>query len=99
MDDQKKRNQVSFRPQALKEWQALPDDVRKRLKDKLKERIENGHPPKARLNGSTYKVKLKQPPYRLIYDVLNDGTVSIDVVIIGTRDKVYKELRRRLARN
>ena len=38
----------------------------------------------------------RRPEYRIIYSV-EEQTVTIKVILVGTRESVYKRLRRRLA--
>jgi len=72
--------------------------VRDFFKRKLKERLEYPHNPKARLSGaqSIYKIKIKQPPFRLTYHV-NDNELIVTALSIGKRDKdVYKDMLKRI---
>jgi mRNA interferase RelE/StbE len=51
--------ELQFHPDALKEWNNLSKADRAYFKDKLKQRLENPHNPKARLSGghNIYKIK------------------------------------------
>lgn len=88
---------LEFHPSALDEWEELPESVKQRFKNKLKERLENPHVPKSRLSGghNLYKIKIKHPPFRLTYKV-NDNELVVITLSIGKRDgKVYKQMLQR----
>ena len=59
--------ELAFLEAALKEWHRLDSPIRKQLKKKLAERLEQPHVPSARLGGSAnrYKIKLRSAGYRL----------------------------------
>jgi len=89
---------LEFHPSALKEWESLPKVVKERFKKKLNERLENPHVPKPRLSGgqNIYKIKIKQPPFRLTYQV-KDSELIILTLSIGKRDgRVYADMINRL---
>lgn len=79
---------LEFKESALKEWKKLGHTVREQLKKKLAERLENPHVPGAALSGvkNTYKIKLSQAGYRLVYSV-QDKTVTVTVIAIGKRNR------------
>ncbi len=79
---------LEFKDSALKEWRKLGHTVREQFKKKLAERLENPHVPSAALSGaaSTYKIKLRQAGYRLVYSVENE-TVTVTVIAVGKRDR------------
>jgi mRNA interferase RelE/StbE len=79
---------LEFKESALKEWKKLGHTVREQLKKKLAERLENPHVPSAALSGAknTYKIKLSQAGYRLVYSV-QDKTVTVTVIAIGKRNR------------
>lgn len=84
---------LKFLPIALKEWKKLDNTIRKQLKKKLEEVIQN---PKIQANRlrkfeSHYKVKLKNSGYRLVYEVIYDQVVVL-VIAIGKREgnKIYE---------
>jgi len=84
---------LKFLPIALKEWNKLDKTIKKQLKKKLEEMIQN---PKIQANRlrkfeSDYKVKLKSSGYRLVYEVIDDQVVIL-VIAIGKREgnKIYK---------
>jgi len=89
---------LKFHPDALAEWEGLPSVVKDFFKRKLKERLEHPHNVKARLSGAQniYKIKIKQPPFRLTYHV-NDNELIVTALSIGKRDKdVYKDMLKRI---
>ncbi|HNN86233.1 MAG: type II toxin-antitoxin system RelE/ParE family toxin [Pseudomonadales bacterium] len=79
---------LEFKESALKEWKKLGHTVREQLKKKLAERLENPHVPSAALSGAknTYKIKLSQAGYRLVYSV-QDKTITVTVIAIGKRNR------------
>jgi len=82
---------------ALKEWQKLDPHVQKQFKAHLKKRLQNPRVKSAKLKGypNLYKIKLKSMGYRLAY-LVEDKKVSIYVICVGRRDKIYEILPRRL---
>jgi mRNA interferase RelE/StbE len=89
---------LKFHPDALKEWEGLPSVVKGFFKKKIKERLESPHNPKARLSRAQniYKIKIKNPPFRLTYHV-NDNELIVTALSIGKRDKyVYRDMLKRL---
>ena len=89
---------LEFLTDALKEWKALDGTIKKQLKKKLAERLNNPHVPADKLSGSVnrYKIKLRSVGYRLVYEVL-DAEIVVVVVAIGKREKskVYKKAAKR----
>lgn len=84
---------LKFLPIALKEWNKLDNTIKKQLKKKLEEVIQN---PKIQANRlrkfeNHYKVKLKSSGYRLVYEVIDDQVVVL-VIAIGKREgnKIYE---------
>ncbi|HNE25861.1 MAG TPA: type II toxin-antitoxin system RelE/ParE family toxin [Pseudomonadales bacterium] len=79
---------LEFKESALKEWKKLGHTVREQLKKKLAERLEYPHVPSAALSGAknTYKIKLSQAGYRLVYSV-QDKTITVTVIAIGKRNR------------
>lgn len=79
---------LEFKKSALKEWEKLGYTIKDQFKKKLRERLENPHVPSAALSGAknTYKIKLRQLGYRLVYTV-DDRTVTVTVITVGKRDR------------
>jgi mRNA interferase RelE/StbE len=86
---------VRFSKSALKSWNKLGAPIREQFEKVLRRRAENPHVPAARLRGrpETYKIKLRDAGYRLVYEVLDDVLV-IHVIGIGRRDDGYEEFIR-----
>ena len=85
-----------FLPSALAEWEALDNAVKIKFKKVLARRLEEPRVPSARLRSGTrelYKIKLKNPGFRLVYEVF-DETVTITVITVGKRDKVYQSIEK-----
>ena len=89
---------LRFKTEARKEWDRLGATVRKQLKKKLKERLENPHVPASKLHGShsRYKIKLRSSGFRLVYEV-RDDEVMVVVIAVGKRDRnaVYAKAAKR----
>ena len=79
---------LEFHERALDEWRSLDAAVRARLKEKLAERLENPRVQKDRLSQSKdrYKIKLKRPGIRLVYEVRNQE-ITVAVIAIGPRER------------
>jgi mRNA interferase RelE/StbE len=81
---------LEFNEQALKEWKKLDNSVRLQFKKLLARRLIEPHVPSARLSGAgmqnTYKIKLRETGYRLVYEV-NDNIVTVIVLSVSKRDK------------
>ncbi len=89
---------LEFHEAALKEWRKLGDTIRKQMKRKLAERLENPHAPGSALKSSRsrYKVKLRNSGYRLVYEV-QDERVVVQVITVGKRERsqVYRKAETR----
>ncbi len=90
--------ELSFHPDALKEWGKLDKSVRDPFKKKLEERLANPHILAAKLSGGKdrYKIKLRNAGYRLVYEV-RDSELVVIVVAVGKRERnaVYKAATKR----
>jgi mRNA interferase RelE/StbE len=88
---------LMFFESAYKEWQKLDPHVQKQFKTHLKKRLENPHVASAKLRGypNLYKIKLKSVGYRMAY-LVEDKEISVYVICVGRRDKIYEILPRRL---
>ena len=91
---------LRFHELALVEWRKLDESVRRPLKKKLAERLENPRVPAAALSGikDCYKIKLKSAGYRIVYRV-DDEVVYVTVIAVGKREKnrVYDAAHERTA--
>ena len=88
---------LKFFKSAYKEWQKLDPHVRKLFKTHLIKRVQNPRVESAKLKGypNLYKIKLRSVGYRLAY-LVEDKKISVYVICIGRRDKIYEILSRRL---
>ena len=79
----------------------LGHTLREQLKHKLAERLKNPHVPGDAPSGAknTYKIKLRQAGYRLVYSV-EDKTVTVTVIAVGKRNRneIYEIALSRLER-
>lgn len=86
---------LTFSARARKQWNKLDSALRAQFQTVLARRVEEPHVPSARLKGRwagpRYKIKLKSPGYRLVYEV-HDDRVLILVIAIGRRDSIYDEI-------
>ena len=86
---------LTFSDRARRQWNKLDSTVRAQFQAVLKRRIEEPHVPSARLRGRwpgpRYKIKLKSPGFRLVYEVPDDQVLVI-VIAVGRRDSVYDEV-------
>jgi mRNA interferase RelE/StbE len=80
---------LEFNEHALKEWRKLDNSIRAQFKKQLERRLIEPHVPSARLHGAdmqnTYKIKLRDLGYRLVYEV-HDQVVLVIVLSVGKRD-------------
>ena len=79
---------LEFHELALKEWKRLDGSIKTQLHKALAKRLQAPHVPSARLRGdlqNTYKIKLRDIGYRLVYEVV-DRRLVVLVIAIGRRD-------------
>ena len=94
-----KTYQLEFHELALKEWKKLDGTVKLQFQKVLSKRMQEPHVPSARLRGelqNTYKIKLRDVGYRLVYEVI-DQRLVVMVIAIGRRDheEVYQSALKR----
>jgi mRNA interferase RelE/StbE len=80
--------ELEFHELALKEWQKLDGSIKTQFVKALSKRLHSPHIPSSRLRGdlqNTYKIKLRDVGYRLVYEVVDQRLVVI-VIAIGRRD-------------
>ena len=92
---------LRFHELALAEWRKLDESIRKPLKKKLAERLENPRVPAAALSGlkDCYKIKLASVGYRIVYRV-DDDVVYVTVIAVGKRERnrVYEAAHERIGK-
>ncbi len=79
---------LEFHELALKEWKKLDGSIKVQFKNALSKRLATPHVPSAKLHGdlqNTYKIKLRDIGYRLVYEVI-DQQLVIMVIAVGKRD-------------
>ncbi len=90
---------LRFHELALTEWRRLDESIRRPLKKKLSERLENLRAPSVALSGmkNCFKIKLASAGYRLMYRV-DDDVVYVTVIAVGKREKhrVYEAAHERI---
>ena len=79
---------LEFHELALKEWKKLDGSIKVQFKNALSKRLVTPHVPSAKLRGelqNTYKIKLRDVGYRLVYEVI-DQQLVVMVIAVGKRD-------------
>ena len=79
---------LEFHELALKEWKKLDGSIKSQFRNALEKRLKAPHVPSAKLHGelqNTYKIKLRDVGYRLVYEVI-DQKLKVMVIAIGRRD-------------
>jgi mRNA interferase RelE/StbE len=94
-----KNYSLEFHELALKEWKKLDGSIKAQLYKALAKRLQLPHVPSARLRGdlqNTYKIKLRDVGYRLVYEVIDQRLVVV-VIAVGRRDhdEAYQSAARR----
>ena len=89
-----KTYELEFHELALKEWKKLDGSIKAPLLKALTKRLQAPHVPSAKLRGelkNTYKIKLRELGYRLVYQVIDQRLVVV-VIAIGRRehDEAYQ---------
>ena len=80
---------LEFHELALKEWKKLDGSIKVKFQNALSKRLKTSHVLSARLRGdlqNTYKIKLRDVGYRLVYEVI-DQQLVVMVIAIGKRDR------------
>jgi mRNA interferase RelE/StbE len=80
---------LEFHELSLKEWKKLDGSIKVQFQNALSKRLKTPHVPSARLRGdlqNTYKIKLRDVGYRLVYEVI-DQQLVVMVIAIGKRDR------------
>ncbi len=83
-----KTYELEFDVDALKEWHKLDGSIRAQFKKQLAKRLLAPHVASAKLHGdlqNTYKIKLRDSGYRLVYEVIELRLVVV-VVAVARRD-------------
>ena len=83
-----KTYELEFHELALKEWKKLDGSIKAQFLKVLTNRLQEPHIPSAKLRGdlyNTYKIKLRDVGYRLVYEVIDQRLVVV-VIAIGRRD-------------
>jgi mRNA interferase RelE/StbE len=83
-----KTYELEFHELALKEWKKLDGSIKAQFLKTLTKRLQEPHISSAKLHGdlqNTYKIKLRDVGYRLVYQVIDQRLVVV-VIAIGRRD-------------
>ena len=90
---------LRFHELALAEWRKLDESIRKPLKKKLVERLENPRVQSAALSGlkGCFKIKLASAGFRVVYRV-DEDVLYVTVIAVGKREKnqVYETAHERV---
>ena len=89
-----------FHPKARQEFDRLDPEIRRRFRQKHAERLQNPRVPGSQLRGSVdrYKIKLRNPGFRLVYDLQHNGPDDQRLVVLVIRkrgDDPYEEAGKR----
>lgn len=89
---------LKFEKEALKEWRKLPSVASENFRKKLKKALAAGVPTGESLRGYTgyYRLKMKRPNYRLVYRWDDSGDITVTVIVVEPREKVYETMKERL---
>jgi mRNA interferase RelE/StbE len=83
-----KSYELEFHELALKEWKKLDGSIKSQFLKILTNRLQEPHITSEKLRGdlhNTYKIKLRDVGYRLVYEVIDQRLVVV-VIAIGRRD-------------
>jgi mRNA interferase RelE/StbE len=90
---------LEFHELALKEWNKLDGSIKAQLHKALAKRLQAPHVPSARLRGdlqNTYKIKLRDLGYRLVYETIDQRLVVLVIAICKREhDEAYQSAIRR----
>ena len=95
-----KNYELEFHELALKEWKKLDGSIKIQFIKVLTHRPQAPHVSSAKLRGdlqNTYKIKLREAGYRLVYEVIDHRLVVL-VIAVGKRDhgKAYQVAMKRI---
>ena len=85
--------QLVFTKSALKDWEVLDSEVRRRLSAKLFKLLDE-EAVRSRLtshNGQLFKIKITSPQFRLVYRI-DLGTKSLIILAVGPRGSIYEDI-------
>lgn len=84
--------EIRYSKQAQKDIRKLPNDVARLVKKAIEGLTEN--PPKGDIKTmqgySDGRKRLRVGKYRVVYQYLNDGSVYVWIIEIGSRGDIYK---------
>lgn len=84
--------EIRYSKQAQKDVRKLPKDVARLIKKAIEGLTEN--PPKGDIKimqgYSDGRKRLRVGKYRVVYQYLNDGSVYVWIIEIGSRGDIYK---------
>jgi mRNA interferase RelE/StbE len=87
-----RRYRIEFAPAADRDFRALAEDVRRRLRPRIDALAENPRPHGVEtLEGEKNLYRIRVGDYRIIYQIRDDVLVVL-IVRIGHRREVYRNL-------
>lgn len=81
---------LEFHKEALREWRRLDPGIQRRLKTKLRARLDNPLIPAARLSGQLagcFKIRDQESGYRLVYSV-DPERLALLVLAVAKRENL-----------
>jgi mRNA interferase RelE/StbE len=85
---------IVFRPAAERDLVSLPQNVRERIDDRLKELVEDPRPPGVKkMGGEESLYRIRVGGFRIVYAV-DDDSQTVHIKRIGSRNEIYRLLRR-----
>ncbi len=85
------RYELSFRPGVAKDLRGIPPTDVRRILARIETLRDDPRPPGCEKLSDQERYRLRQGNYRIIYAVI-DADVTVEIVKIGHRGKVYREL-------
>lgn len=84
--------EIRYSKQAQKDIRKLPKDVARLVKQAIEGLIEN--PPKGDIKTmqgySDGRKRLRVGKYRVVYQYINDGSIYVWIIEVGSRGDIYK---------
>ncbi len=87
-----KRYKISFHSKAVKEFDRLEDNVRRRIASRIEALAENPRPvDSVKLSGYKDYYRIRVGDYRIVYSI-QDNKLIVLIIRIGARRDIYRNL-------
>jgi mRNA interferase RelE/StbE len=81
---------IEFAPRAARQFEALPQAVKSRMRPRIEALAKNPRPPGAkRLQGKVPYLRIRAGDYRVVYHIRDDRLLVL-IVMVGHRREVYR---------